>query len=127
MSALSLPGDKEVTMPVSLVEIRAWRRSCDIAIGVYRTLTATPDRSFAERVITNAFSIPESVAAASATSRAERLTAVLGQGLEALVVLQTQLHLAAECGVMSTATATALNHEAALLARDLRRQSVAPD
>lgn len=110
-----------------LQKIRAWSRSCDIAVGVYRTLTAAPDRRFAERVITNAFSIPEAVAAASAAVRGERLEFVLSQGLEALVVLQTQLHLAAECGVMSTATATALNHEAALLANDLRRRAAAPD
>jgi 23S rRNA-intervening sequence protein len=108
-------------MPYSnLLKVRAWSRSCDVAVNVYRVLTDLNDQHFAERVIKNAFTIPEAVAAAFGCLHPAAQDIALNRGLEALAVLQTQLHLAVECGLLPANRLTLLNHDATALAHELR-------
>lgn len=107
----------------NLHKARAWSRSCDMAVNVYRTLTGMTDQHFAERVIRNAFTIPESVAAAFGCPHSAVRDAALNRSLEALAVLQTQLYLAVECGLLQSTTLMVLNHDAVALADELRDQT----
>ncbi len=107
----------------NLHKARAWSRSCDVAVNVYRALTGLSDQHFAERVIKNAFTIPESVAAAFGCPHQATQDAALNRSLEALVVLQTQLHLAVECGLLPATRLILLNHDATALAHELLEQT----
>ena len=107
----------------NLHKVRAWSRSCDMAVNVYRALTGLSDQHFAERVIKNAFTIPESVAAFFGCPHQATQDVALNRSLEALAVLQTQLYLAVECGLLPATCLTLLNHDATALARELRDQT----
>ena len=108
----------------NLHKVRAWSRSCDMAVNVYRALSGLSDQHFAERVIKNAFTIPESVAAAFGCPHpAAAQDAALNRSLEALAVLQTQLYLAVECGLLQATSLTILDHDATTLAQELRDQT----
>ena len=107
----------------NLHKVRAWSRSCDMAVNVYRALSGLSDQHFAERVIKNAFTIPESVAAAFGCPHPAAQDAALNRSLEALAVLQTQLYLAVECGLLQATSLTILNHDATTLAQELRDQT----
>ena len=107
----------------NLHKVRAWSRSCDMAVNVYRALSGLSDQHFAERVIKNAFTIPESVAAAFGCPHPATQDAALNRSLEALAVLQTQLYLAVECGLLQATSLTILNHDATTLAQELRDQT----
>lgn len=96
----------------TLEDARTWNRSCEVAVTVYRALEGLPDRSFATRVITNAFSIPETVAAGCMAASKARRRRSLETSAEALAVLQTQIHLAAECGLLPADCSARLLFEA---------------
>lgn len=96
----------------TLEDTRTWNRSCEVAVTVYRALAEMPDRSFAARVITNAFSIPETIAAGCTTSSKSRRLRSFETSAEALAVLQTQIHLAAECGLLPAECTARLLYEA---------------
>lgn len=103
----------------NIQHVRTWSRSCDVAVHVYRVLGELRDRQFAERVIQNAFVIPEGVAAALNSSRVASRHDALSRSLEALAILQTQLYLARECGLIAIAQMNELCTQAADLADDL--------
>lgn len=96
----------------------AWSRGCDIAVQAYRLLSNVDDKTFAERAIRNAFSLPESLASALIDSAAP--SAKLDRSREALAVLQTQLFLAAECGLLPRPSLHSINLETELLADELK-------
>ncbi|MSR15931.1 MAG: hypothetical protein EXR86_15545 [Gammaproteobacteria bacterium] len=106
----------------SVQQVRTWSRSCDVAVHVYRILNDITDRNFAERVIQNAFTIPEGVAAAFNPHRYTQQRDALCRSLEALAVLQTQLYLACECGLLKIDQMSILCNEAADLSADLQSQ-----
>ncbi len=97
----------------------AWSRGCDIAVQAYRLLSGVDDRTFAERVIRNAFTLPETLAATLIARHAP--VDALERSRETLAVLQTQLFLAAECGLLPRPSLQALNFETDLLAAELKR------
>ena len=103
----------------TLHDVRTWNRGCYVAIHVYRLLNAVPDRPFAERVITNAFKIPEGIATALNSHLHGPRDGALEASLEALVVLQTQLYLATECGLVDNPGVAEVSHAAAALVEDL--------
>ncbi len=107
----------------NLHRVRAWSRSCDVAVNVYRALIGLSDQHFAERVIKNAFTIPESVAAAFGCPHPATQNVALNRSLEALAVLQTQLYLAVECGLLPATRLILLNHDTTALARELQEQT----
>ena len=99
--------------------VSSWSRGCDVAVHVYRLLPDLNDRGFADRIIANAFTIPERIAAAfNAHQHAQRQDA-LNKSLEALAVLQTQLYLAAECGMLRTDQLVSICQDADTLTRQL--------
>lgn len=102
-----------------------WSRCCDVAARVYRLLTAWNDRTFADRVLVNILSIPERLAARMAadshSARAEHAQATI----EALTVLQTQLYLACECGLLTRDESSGLCFEAAALVERLLNRPAA--
>ncbi len=106
----------------ALVRARAWSRSCDIALSVYRALAALPAQPYAARVVAHAFTIPETVAAAYAAGGHALDDASFARGVEALVVLQTQLYLAAECGLLPRDAFHVLNQDTDMLAGELRAE-----
>jgi four helix bundle protein len=106
----------------NIQHVRTWSRSCDVAVHVYRALGELPDRHFADRVIQNAFTIPEGVAAAFQSNRFTNRHDALTRSLEALAVLQTQLYLARECGMLADEHMSAICSEAADLSVDLQSQ-----
>jgi four helix bundle protein len=106
----------------ALQNVRTWSRSCDVAVHVYRALNNLTDRNFAERVIQNAFTIPEGVAAAFNACRSTRQRDAFRRSLEALAILQTQLYLAHECGLLRNDEMSALCNEAADLCADIQGQ-----
>ncbi len=106
----------------TVLDVRTWSRSCDVAVHVYRVLNELRDRKFAERVIQNAFAIPEGVAAAFNPHRDANRSDALNRSLEALAVLQTQLYLASECGLLAAEQMNAICTEAADLSADLQSQ-----
>ncbi|MBI2800115.1 MAG: four helix bundle protein [Gammaproteobacteria bacterium] len=99
--------------------IGSWSRGCDVAIHVYRLLPALNDRGFADRVIANAFTIPERIAAAFNAHQSTHRQDAINKSLEALAVLQTQLYLAAECGMLPAEHLVELCHDADTLTRQL--------
>ena len=103
----------------ALQHVRTWNRGCHVAIHVYRLLHEVPDRRFAERVITNAFKIPEGIAAALNSHLHGPRDTALESSLEALVILQTQLYLAIECGLIANSGAEDISCTAAALVQDL--------
>ena len=103
-------------------DVRTWSRSCDVAVHVYRVLNELRDRNFADRVIQNAFKIPEEVAAALNPCRDANRYDALSRSLEALTILQTQLYLASECGLLAAEHMNAICTEAADLSADLQSQ-----
>ena len=96
----------------TLEDTRTWNQSCEVAVTVYRALAELPDRSFATRVITNAFSIPETVAAGCIAASKARRRRSLENSAEALAILQTQIYLAAECGLLPAECSARLLFEA---------------
>lgn len=105
----------------TLSEGLLWSRCCDVAARVYRLLADWHDRAFAERVLGNTLGIPEHLAArmaaADQASRAKHARATV----EALTILQTQLYLACECGLMGRDESASLCFEAASLVERLVR------
>ncbi len=99
--------------------IGSWSRGCDVAIHVYRLLPDLNDRGFADRIIANAFTIPERIAAAFNAQQWTQRQEALNESLEALAVLQTQLYLAAECGMLPAEHLAAICHDADALTRQL--------
>ncbi len=106
-----------------LAHTRTWSRSCDVAVKVYQLLVDWSDRAFAARVLLNAFEIPEHIAAGSAATLRSRRRQHLDASAEALAVLQTQLYLAAECGLVDWTISTRICADAAALAEQLRQWS----
>lgn len=106
----------------NIQHVRTWSRSCDVAVHVYRVLGDLRDRQFADRVIQNAFTIPEGVATALTSSRFASRHEALARSLEALVVLQTQLYLACECGLLAIDQMSAICAQAADLSVELRSE-----
>ena len=107
------------SVPRTQSVICSWSRGCDVAVHVYRLLPDLSDRGFAERIVANAFTIPERIAAAfNAHHDASRQDA-LNQSLEALAVLQTQLYLATECGMLRAERMAAICQDADALTRQL--------
>lgn len=106
----------------TLSEGLIWSRCCDIVARIYRLISDWSDRTFADRVLVNVLCIPEHVAARMATtdtlSRAEHTRA----SVEALTILQTQLYLAGECGLLERNESAGLCFEAAVLVERLVRQ-----
>ena len=105
----------------TLSEGLLWSRCCDVTARVYRLLAVWSDRAFAERVLLNTLGIPERVAArmaaADQAARAEHARATV----EALTILQTQLYLACECGLLDRHESASLCFEAAALVERLVR------
>jgi len=106
----------------ALVRARAWSRSCDIALRVYRALADLSAQPYAARVVAHALTIPETVASAYAGAGHAFTDASFARGVEALAVLQTQLYLAAECGLLPSTTLHVLNQDTDLLASELRAE-----
>jgi len=115
-------------MANSLHHVRTWNRGCHVAVHVYRLLHDAPDRGFAERVIANAFKIPEAIAAALNSHLQNPNNGALDNCLEALVILQTQLYLATECGMVGNAHLEDVSRAAAALVEDLleERERIRP-
>ncbi len=114
----------------TLAEGLVWSRCCDVTARVYRLISAWSDRVFADRVLTNTLGIPEHVAAHMACpDEAARVTHARAT-VEALTILQTQLYLATECGLLDRRESTELCFEAARLVERLvsqheRRENIA--
>ncbi len=83
-----------------ILHTRTWCRSCDVAIAIYKSIHECDDAQFASRVIANALTIPETVAAGLSTDSDVKREERLRHCAEALAVLQTQLYLACECGLL---------------------------
>ncbi len=113
--------NKEVAMDI-LVEGLVWSRCCEVATRVYRLISAWSDRVFADRVLVNTLGIPEHLAARMASAdefaRADHARATI----EALTILQTQLYLASECGLVDRFECAGLCFEAASLVERLVAQ-----
>ena len=105
-----------------LSEGLVWSRCCDVTARIYRLISAWGDRAFAERVLANTLGIPEHLAARMAagdeSARAHHVRATV----EALTILQTQLYLASECGLIARDEAAGLCFEAATLVERLVHQ-----
>jgi len=105
----------------NLSEGLLWSRSCEVAARVYRQLSTWNDRAFADRILANTLGIPERMAARlAANTQASRAAHEMAM-VEALTVLQTQLYLACECGLIERQESNSLCFEAAILARRLAR------
>ncbi len=103
----------------TLSEGLLWSRCCEVAARVYRQLSTWNDRAFADRILANTLGIPERMAARlAADTQASRAAHALAM-IEALTVLQTQLYLACECGLIERQESNRLCFEAATLARRL--------
>jgi len=106
----------------TLAEGLVWSRCCDVTTRVYRLISAWSDRVFADRVLINTLGIPEHLAARMASAdelaRANHARAMV----EALTILQTQLYLASECGLIDRFESAGLCFEAANLVERLVAQ-----
>ncbi len=103
----------------TLSEGLLWSRCCEVAARVYRQLSTWNDRAFADRILANTLGIPERMAARlAADTQASRAAHALAM-IEALTVLQTQLYLACECGLIERDESNSLCFEAATLAQRL--------
>jgi len=110
--------DREVAVDI-LVEGLVWSRCCEVTTRVYRLISAWSDRVFADRILSNTLGIPERLAARMASAdertRADHARATV----EALTILQTQLYLASECGLVDRRESAGLCYEAAALVERL--------
>lgn len=106
----------------TLSEGLVWSRCCDVAARVYRLISAWNDRTFAERILVNTLGIPEHLAARMATADERARASHAHATVEALTILQTQLYLASECGLVDRHESTGLCFEAAALVERLVRQ-----
>ena len=102
-----------------LAESSLWSRSCDVTAQVYDRLHSCPDRVFTERVMRNVLCIPERLAARTASGDAKERAEYARSAIEALIILQTQLYLACECGLLSQPESDRLCFEAACLVHQL--------
>jgi len=103
----------------TLSEGLLWSRCCEVAARVYRRLSTWNDRAFADRILANTLGIPERMAARRAAGSEAARAAHAAAMVEALTVLQTQLYLASECGLLERHESNSLCFEAATLAKRL--------
>lgn len=102
-----------------LNQVRTWSRSCDVAVAVYRLISQWPDRNLAARVLENAFQIPERVAAGLATQNPDTRHRRFSDSAEALAVLQTQIYLACECGLVERDISERISFDARAITEQL--------
>jgi len=105
----------------NLAEGLLWSRCCEVAARVYRQLSTWNDRAFADRILATTLGIPERMAARLAADTQSARAAHAAAMVEALTVLQTQLYLACECGLIERQESNKLCFEAANLVRRLAR------
>ena len=84
-------------------ELEVWKRSCRLAVALYRVLEQCKDRGLKDQMTRAAVSIPSNIAEGSERRTVKEYVSFLSISKGSAAELRTQIYIASKIGIISSA------------------------
>ena len=105
----------------NLDSVNVWNRSCNLAIHTHQALNPCPDPNFREHMTRASLAVPSNIAEGYDRNSPRQFRQYLNRASGSCAALRTQLHIAAELGIIDNTQSADLITESLEISTMLQR------
>jgi four helix bundle protein len=107
-------------MYYSYEDLEVWKRSVDVAVGLYKLLENCRDYGIKDQILRSAISVPSNIAEGAERDSHRDFVRFLRISKRSAAELRTQLHIAARANLVDAQSCTGLRSEVTEISRMLQ-------
>ena len=107
-------------MYYSYEDLEVWKRSVDVAVGLYRLLEDCRDHGIKDQMLRSAVSVPSNIAEGAERDSKKDFVRFLHISKGSAAELRTQLHIAGKADIVNAKSCTEVKSEVAEISRMLQ-------